>query len=500
MLGCAAPRGQVREGTPDEVNIVKAREGGKKRLFQWRAWSSETFAQARAQKKPLLIDGAAEWCHWGHVMDETTYADPEVGALLDDAFIAVRVDVDARPDLAERYGDWGWPATVVLSPEAEELGKYRGYLEPRRMLEILRSAKDLNPESAEAPPQGILVAELPLAIAHAKQRLAFFRDPDEGGYGIRKVPIGNNLVWELTSGDQAHGLFSLKKQRALIDRVWGGIYQYSAAPHWGDPHFEKLLTYQAPNLEAAALGYAASGDPLLLEDAQLLFRYLTTFLSSDDGGFYVNQDADLNAHAKDKPFVDGHVFYALDDAGRRRLGVPWVDTHVYGFENGLAISALVTFSRATRSPEALDRAVKAAVSLLKGHVLDDGSVRHEATSKGPYFLADAAAVCLAFARLGEATGEVQWRARAEKVAEKLEAHFSGAPHGALFDNTADPDAHGVFARRRASFTPNVLAARALNAVGKQGRAQAVLAAFASTERLDGEMAWLGEFLLAAEGR
>jgi uncharacterized protein len=503
LLACATPKGQVRAGTPDDVNIVKAREAGHQRAFEWREWSAETFARARAEKKPLLVDGAAEWCHWCHVMDETTYADPEVGRLIGERFIAVRVDIDARPDLAERYGDWGWPATIVLSPEAEELGKYRGYLETARLLEILKAVGEAKPEAPEAPLPGIAVSALPQAIAHAKERLAFFRDPDEGGYGIRKVPIGNNLVWELSSsaGDRKHALFSLGKQRALIDRVWGGIYQYSAARHWNDPHFEKLLTYQAPNLEAAALGYAASQDAALLEDARLLYRYLTTFLSSDHGGFYVNQDADLNAHAKDKPFVDGHVFYALDDAARRKLGVPWVDTHVYAFENGLAISALVTFARAAKEPEALARAIKAARFLLEGHVQPDGGVRHEATAtKGPFFLSDAASVALAFARLFQATGDAQWKTQAERIVERMWERFGGGPSGALFDSTLDPDANGVFARRRASFTPNILAARALNAVGRVDQAKSVLASMASHERLDGEMAWLGEFLLAAEGR
>jgi uncharacterized protein YyaL (SSP411 family) len=502
LAGCAhqAPLGRVREGTPDDVNIVKARQAGVHRAFEWHAWSAETFAKARAEKKPLLVDGAAEWCHWCHVMDETTYADAEVGRLLNERFIAVRVDIDARPDLAERYGDWGWPATIVLSPDAEELGKYRGYLETQRLLEILKSVGDAKPEAAEAPLPGIPVSELPRAVAHAKESFAFFRDPDEGGYGIRKVPIGLNVVWELSSGDRAHGLFTLKKQRALIDRVWGGIYQYSAARHWNEPHFEKLLTYQAPNLEALSLGYELSHDAALLDDARLLARYLTTFLSSDDGGFYVNQDADLNAHAKDKPFVDGHVFYALDDAGRRALGVPWVDTHVYAFENGLAISALVRFSRAAKEPEALARAVKAAQALSKGHVLPDGGVRHEASGKGAFFLSDAASVVIAFVRLSEATGDAQWKTKAEQIAERLWERFGGAPHGALFDSTVDPDAQGVFARRRASFGPNILGARALNAVGRVDQAKSVLASMGSTERLDGEMAWLGEFLLASEGK
>ncbi|MBL8957734.1 MAG: DUF255 domain-containing protein, partial [Myxococcaceae bacterium] len=105
----------------------------------WQPWSKETFERAKAEGRYLLVDCSAEWCHWCHVMDDTTYKDARILAALDARFVPVRVDVDARPDLAERYGEWGWPATVLLSPEAQELGKFRGYLPPERLVEILGS-------------------------------------------------------------------------------------------------------------------------------------------------------------------------------------------------------------------------------------------------------------------------------------------------------------------------------------------------------------------------
>src|SRR6478609_5624838 len=72
----------------------------------WQGWSKETFDRARAEGRYLLVDCAAEWCHWCHVMDDTTYRDPRVMDELEKRFVAVKVDIDARPDLAERYGDW----------------------------------------------------------------------------------------------------------------------------------------------------------------------------------------------------------------------------------------------------------------------------------------------------------------------------------------------------------------------------------------------------------
>jgi len=136
------------------------------------------------------------------------------------------------------------------------------------------------------------------------------------------------------------------------------------------------MSYQAANLEAASLGYAATKKTQHLDDACALVKYVTTFLRSADGDFFVNQDADVNAHDRTKPFVDGNVFYALDDAGRRKLGVPWVDTHVYASENGRAVVALSAFAKA--SGEGLEVARCAAERLAKTHVLADGSVQREA--------------------------------------------------------------------------------------------------------------------------
>src|SRR6059036_3377769 len=137
-----------------DVDIARARERGQKQQFEWNAWSDETFARAKREKKFILLDCAAEWCHWCHVMDETTYADPDIGKTLRERFVAIKVDIDERPDLAERYGAWGWPATVIFSPDAEELGKFRGYLSPEELksaLEAERASRPLNPPDPRLP-------------------------------------------------------------------------------------------------------------------------------------------------------------------------------------------------------------------------------------------------------------------------------------------------------------------------------------------------------------
>lgn len=483
-------------GTLPSEDIALARKAETTQAFTWLPYAPESFARAKREGKVVLIDCAAEWCHWCHVMDETTYRDASIGAWLQQNAITIRVDIDERPDIADRYGDWGWPATILLSPDAEELGKFRGYLPPEKLLGILQTLDAKKLLEAVNEPAPLKQSEVKRSMKYALERLDWFWDVNEGSWGLkRKTPIGMNVQWELLLGTKAsiaRADFTLGKQRVLIDPVWGGLSQYSASTNWSEPHFEKLMAYQAANLVAYAQGFEATKKQQHLDDARALYRYITTFLRSPEGTFYVNQDADLNAHDRSKPFVDGHTFYALDDAGRRKLGVPWVDTHVYASENGKAIVALVAFAKASGDMAALDAAKKAADALALSHVLADGSVKHEAKSseKGPFLLEDAAWLGLAFARLGN-------KELAAKIAARMVDLSDPKLGGALFEHTVDADAVGVFARRAHPFAANVTAARLLAAVGQREKGRGVLAAVSAKERLENEWAWVGDYLIAA---
>ncbi|WP_224246900.1 DUF255 domain-containing protein [Hyalangium gracile] len=512
------PGGIVRPGTPPEVDIVRARERGLAQAFTWEEWGPEAFARAKREGRYLLIDGAAEWCHWCHVMDETTYRDPEVGRILKERFVAIRVDVDARPDLAERWADWGWPATILLSPDAEEVGKYRGYLAPDKFLGLLRRVEALARETQESirslvvdPPA--TPAMLPWVASSVLQRLDATYDAREGSWGsFQKVPIGENLEFEVrraARGDMAarqRMAFTLSRQHPIHDLVWGGVYQYSAASHWNAPHFEKLMVLQAPNLEAYARAWALTKDDQVLAEARALARYMETFLGAPDGTFYTNQDADVGAHDRSIPFVDGHVYYEKDDAGRRALGLPWVDTHVYSQENGLAIAALLALHEVTGEPEPLARARKATDVLLGSHVREGGTVWREASHRsGTRYLGDAAALGRALALLAQRTGAPRYREAALRVGERLLRDFGAPEGGALFEATLDPDAVGVFARREQPFAQNVVAARflaALHALTGDGtwrdRGREVLAGISTARGIASQGRMIGEYLLAAD--
>ena len=184
-----------------DVDIATARAHGQKQQFEWSKWSDETFARAKREKKFILLDCAAEWCHWCHVMDETTYADPDIGKILNDRFIAIKVDIDERPDLAERYGTWGWPATVIFSPDAEELGKFRGYLSPEELKSALRVEQVAGTFATKAPV--LPVDALRWLGVRVTMDMDEWYDPVEGSWGRRqKAPIGANIEFELRRADR----------------------------------------------------------------------------------------------------------------------------------------------------------------------------------------------------------------------------------------------------------------------------------------------------------
>ncbi|MBX3233501.1 MAG: thioredoxin domain-containing protein [Labilithrix sp.] len=501
----------------------------------WAPFAPETFARAKAEGKLVLMDGAAEWCHWCHVMEATTYHDPAVRAAIAKSFIAVKVDVDARPDLAERYGDYGWPATVVFSPDAEELGKYRGYIEPTKFVTILHEIATNSASKTEAggvapgcgagfttgisrpaPKTPLPEEQLAWIQRNVMLDLDEYWDPVEGSWGRRqKAPLGWDNAWTLREAERgdvnarAKALLTLDKQAALIDPVWGGIYQYSAAGDWSKPHYEKLMTFQAPALENYAAAYRLTGDPRHLARARAMQRYIDRFLTGPEGGFYTTQDADVNAHDRAKPFTDGHTYYALPARERLARGVPRVDTNEYGRENGLAIAAYAALYEATKDPAARATAERAARRILATHRTRSGAIAHTAATNGEEpkqtFLADHAAFGWGLARLYEATRDEEWLTESRAVADAMLRDLTDESGGGLFGATRDPDAVGVFAVRRVPFEDNVMALRHLARIARSsddptyrtaiGR---ILRAISVPEEIRARGRWLGDYLLALE--
>ncbi len=208
---------------------------------------------------------------------------------------------------------------------------------------------------------------------------------------------------------------TLDAQLNLLDPAWGGVYQYSTDGDWKHPHFEKIMQMQAENLRIYSLGYAQFRKPEYLKAAQEIHRYLKTFLMSPEGAFYTSQDADL---------IDGvhsDKYFKLDDAARRKQGIPRVDKHSYSRENGWAIAAFAAFYQATGDESVLAEAKRAAEWVIANRGLSGsaGGFRHdEKDATGPAsfgpFLGDTLAMTRAFMALYASTGDRVWLGQARR--------------------------------------------------------------------------------------
>jgi thiol:disulfide interchange protein len=168
--------------------LVSAARAEEKSAIDWQPWSDKIFERAAAEHKFVLLDLGAGWCHWCHVMDELTYSDPKVIELLRAKYIAVRVDQDARPDLSNRYEDYGWPATVVFNAERGEIVKRQGYIPPKPMASLLQAIIDDPTPGPSVEPEPVVIPAADSALTkeqRAAMRAAFLGAYDSGlgGWG-----------------------------------------------------------------------------------------------------------------------------------------------------------------------------------------------------------------------------------------------------------------------------------------------------------------------------
>ena len=444
----------------------------------WAEWDRATFERARAEKRIILINVVATWCHWCHVMEEETYADAEVAALLRDHFVTIQIDSDARPDIAERYRAWGWPATAVLSPDAQPILELRGFQDPRRFETLLRELV-AERDAGKLARRGEVPAEPRPTDADVEalrrfttKQLDGFYDEERGGWGeVQKYPFPGQMEHALLRG-KIHGgdkwtkraTFTLEGWEKLVDPVWGGIYQYSLRRSWDHPHYEKITAIQGGAIYNFALAARVTGNDAWLEPARKIADYMHAFMRSPDGGFYTSQDADLRRPGKES--VLGAEYYALGDAERRALGLPRVDTNVYADLNGHMIRGLAELYVASGDAKVLDSAVRAAERVLATHRTARGGFLHgeDDDPNGLLFLPDQAAMGFAFIALHRATADARWLEHARALAEFVTASLQDREGGGFWAHTEDPDAVGVFAQRRKPLAENGLVARFLVAM------------------------------------
>jgi len=301
---------------------------------RWHEWSAEAFALAAREDKPVLLDIGAVWCHWCHVMDRESYEDASLAEVINEHFVAVKVDRDERPDVDSRYqaavqamsGQGGWPLTAILTPDGRPFfgGTYfprdDRYGRPgfervlRTLADVWKSKRGDALETAGSVLAAIEHGEsfsgrggslgLELIDKLATSAVNQF-DPRNGGFGTQPKfphPAALDLLIDLASrtGNEAAkqaAAVTLSKMAAggIYDHLGGGFHRYSVDDRWVVPHFEKMLYDNAELLKNYVHAFQSFVDPEFARVAKDIVRWMDEWLTDRElGGFYASQDADVS--------------------------------------------------------------------------------------------------------------------------------------------------------------------------------------------------------------
>jgi uncharacterized protein YyaL (SSP411 family) len=322
--------------------------------IRWHEWGEEAFELAKRENKPVLLDIGAVWCHWCHVMDRESYDDPEIAHVVNERFVAIKVDRDERPDIDSRYqvavqaisGQGGWPLTAFLTPDGKPYygGTYfppdEHYGRPSFRRVLLAISDAYREKNGDVVEQAKLVEG---AISHSESfaaksgdfspkviqeiidsALSIF-DETHGGFGsapkfphpsaldllidqylrssgraaLPRTGGGGSCYIGEHDGGELRRVFTTTLEKmargGVYDQLAGGFHRYSVDERWVVPHFEKMSYDNSELLKNYVHAYRATGSEFFADVARDIIRWMDEWLSDrKHGGFYASQDADIS--------------------------------------------------------------------------------------------------------------------------------------------------------------------------------------------------------------
>ncbi|MBE8168128.1 MAG: thioredoxin domain-containing protein [Shewanella sp.] len=453
------------------VSNVNAADGSDK--IRWNPWQQSAFKQAKAENKLILINVGLEGCTACNRMAKDTYSDPNVIKLLNDHFISIEVDSQARPDIGERYSDWAWPATVFLLPDATQIFAMAGNRFPENFIPILNDLITKQKRNTLKPdpnsPYSLPEKPLTTPFTQLRDRLSVTIDDQFNrqvggwnGWGVNAEVDGSRLEHLYF---RAHRLNdknllddALKVSDTFfktLDPVWGGAYEANidkSATNVPDEFSklraipEKRISSQANALSAFATAYQLTQDSKYIKGIENVNRYLDEWMQSQEGTWYANQ--------KDIPPLLPKNWWAQDywaltsDSARRKYGVPPIDHAVYSDKNAEIILAYLNVYQAVKDKRYLDKAEKAANAIINQRMTSEGwvlqSVADEAlkqdqriralatdTDKVP-FLITQARFGQAATKLYQLTADKKWLTIAMNIADAMLVKLYDQKHGGFW--------------------------------------------------------------------
>ncbi|MFX0059082.1 MAG: thioredoxin domain-containing protein [Candidatus Heimdallarchaeota archaeon] len=301
-----------------------------KNPVDWYPWGDKAFKKATEENKPIFLSIGYSTCHWCHVMAHESFENSEIGKLMNEAFVSIKVDREERPDIDNIYmtvcqmmtGSGGWPLTILMTPDKKPF--FAGTYLPKEsrfgrlgLIDLIKRVKNMwanQKEELLASADHITLTlqnldqESPSdkfdkkILNKAYQQLSNRYDENYGGFGSRpKFPTPHNLLfllryWKRTGEKKALEMVeqTLKSMRmgGVYDHIGYGIHRYSTDEKWLVPHFEKMLYDQALVALAYIELYQATKNTEYSKIAQEIFTYVLRDMKSPEGGFYSAEDAD----------------------------------------------------------------------------------------------------------------------------------------------------------------------------------------------------------------
>ncbi len=327
--------------------------------IDWHPWSQEAFDRASREDKPVFLSCGAIWCHWCHVMAKESFEDEDVAAILNERYVAVKLDRDERPDIDRRYQQivaamgqgGGWPLSVFLTPDKKPFfgGTYFPPIDYQGMpgfktilmaiSQYYREKKEEIEEHGEKfldfikTDRGSPGSLSEAVIDEMTGKMLSAVDKLHGGFGdAPKFPMSGAIEFLLGrcffTGEESLA-FLLKKtltgmaKGGFHDQVGGGFHRYSTDSAWGVPHFEKMADDNAWLLRNYCDAYNIFGEPFFEEVARGIIEFVNTELSHPDGGFYASMDADVTPDDEGGYFTwtEGDFRRVLSDEEYRVLSI-----------------------------------------------------------------------------------------------------------------------------------------------------------------------------------
>ncbi|CAD6192483.1 unnamed protein product [Caenorhabditis auriculariae] len=307
--------------------------------IDWYPWGKEAFDFAKKNNRPIFLSVGYSTCHWCHVMEKESFENPAIAKLLNENFVAIKVDREERPDVDKLYmtfvvavsGHGGWPMSVFLTPDLAPItgGTYfppddtQGMMGFASILKLIMSKWEKEQEATgqlgeqilqmirnqSKSEHGVVKSSDEIVLDMYRHKFKNF-DKKHGGFGnAPKFPKPCDLDFLIASAawyrksdpERAENCLHMLKvtldemsRGGIHDHVGKGFHRYSVDSEWHVPHFEKMLYDQSQLLATYSDFYRLCGkeNPEVARTIRDVADYMNDCLSHPDGGFYAAEDAD----------------------------------------------------------------------------------------------------------------------------------------------------------------------------------------------------------------